>query len=662
MAAALGLGVISSAGREIDLQRLEPVPATEAVPIQDFFRPLLLQHPSVNLAGTYIAALVTGGEDQHQLLIYDLKTQKMELFGELGDKDVYWYRWLGDDRVVFSLGAKKLYGLGLFAVDPGHLSQAYPVLQFLPASIVSVPPANPHFPLVWIRGDFESSKDRGVVKVNTNVKNGTFTNLMSTGVNWNDLKDVEEMNERAIGEPYPMPNYGLTYSYLADKDGGLEFAFTSEEGRLNVSRLTGEHWEKCPLDLETTDVVDCGNARGELAVIGGWAENKPRPLELVDAATGRVNAVMVHDAGYDFNGWLYRDPVSQLIVGAGFERNGPTMVWFDPGYAKLQEIMDKFFPKMVVRIQGSDRAGKIFLVATYSDRQPAIYYAVNLETRTVGLIKKSAPWIDPERMQPMSIIKFKTRDGRKLDAYVTMPKGASKAHPPPLIVLPHGGPWVRDTWGFDAEAQFFASRGYAVMQPNYRGSTGYDWMFPYEDRWAFRKMHDDVTDATKTMAASGWIDPKRIAIIGGSFGGYLAISGVVREPGLYRCAVSIAGVFDWAAHVREVKYNRFDNPQYDRLIRKLGNPSKAPERFAAISVLDGASQIKVPVFVAHGKDDPVVEISQSRRLIAELERGHVVHESMIVGEEGHGFGHLDNKVEMYSRIEAFLAKNLAATP
>ena len=127
-------------------------------------------------------------------------------------------------------------------------------------------------------------------------------------------------------------------------------------------------------------------------------------------------------------------------------------------------------------IQGND-AQNIFLVATYSDRQPVRYSWVDLDKHTGGLIKDSMPWIDPKRMRPESAIKFKTRDGRELDAYLTLPAGASKKNPPPLVVVPHGGPWLRENWGFDREAQFLASRGYAVLKPNYRGSYGYDWMF-----------------------------------------------------------------------------------------------------------------------------------------------------------------------------------------
>jgi len=187
-------------------------------------------------------------------------------------------------------------------------------------------------------------------------------------------------------------------------------------------------------------------------------------------------------------------------------------------------------------------------------------------------------------------------------------------------------------------------------------------MFTDEEEWDFLMMHDDVTAATKALAASGYVDPGRIAIMGGSFGGYLAVSGVANEPELYRCAVTIAGVFDWERHIKEEKYFQHDSPQYARLVRKLGDPKQQREKFDAMSPIRRADRIRVPVFVAGGKEDLVVEISQSKALLNALERHNVPHEKLLVREEGHGMAHLENQVELYGRIEKFLAKHLAPRP
>ena len=649
------------AAPKLDLDRETPVPATETIPVMDFFRPRALSQPALNPSGTHIAAVVTVGDDRHQLLVYDLKTQKSEQVGGYADKDVYSVSWLNDRRLVFFLSARKLYGLGLLAADVGSLKDAFPLLQYWGSSLIAVPPQNRLRPLVWNRYDNLEApyRDLGVATVDAELKSHEFINLVSVNANYQDVLDAREHTQRHIVKEYPVPEPGITYRYLADREGKLAFAFTSENGKLTMHRLVDQQWVKCPVDLEHIEVISCGDQPGQVVVIGPRQVGKPHALQLMDAATGQLGEVLLQDQAYDFDGWLYRRPATREILGAVFERNGPRVAWFTEEYRNLQKILDGFFPGLVVRIIGSDEAENLVLVSTFSDVQPVSYCWVDLQQRKVGVIKRSAPWIDPKRMQPMTPFKFKTRDGRQLDAYLTLPAGASKKNPPPLVVLAHGGPWVRDTWGFDGEVQFLANRGYAVVQPNYRGSPGYDWMFPKEDQWDFRKMHDDVTDVTKTLIASGLIDGGRIAIMGGSFGGYLAVSGVVNEPSLYRCAITIAGVFDWAQQIKDKKYNQYDNPTFGRLMKKLGNPEEQREKFDAISPGRHVDQIRVPVFVAAGTEDQTVEIEQSRALISALNKYHVPYEKLFASDEAHGMAHLDNQVELYTRIEAFLAKYLA---
>ena len=659
---ALWPALFLGAAEKLDLTRNEPVPAGQPIPIMDFFRPLLLQQPTLNPSGTHIAAVVTAGDDRHQLLVYEIKTQAVETVGGSGDKDIHSVYWLNDRRLVFRLSAEKLYGLGLIAANVGSLKFGYPLLQYYGSRLIAVPTQNRTHPLVWNRFDgLEDDRDLGVAVVDSDLASGKLINLLratdplSYGT---AIREARDNNERHILDRYPLPETGLCYHYMADKAGRLEFALTSQNGELALNHLNGRRWEKCPVNLDDIEVIGCGNQPGQLVVKGPRQDGKPAALQFLDGPTGKLGEVLLQDQAYDFDGWLYRDPGSRDVVGAVYERNGPQSVWFNEGYRNLQKVLDGFFPGLVVHVIDSDESGKMFLVATYSDRQPVIYNWVDLAARKAGLIKKSAPWIDPARMQPMNVIKFKTRDGHRLDAFLTMPAGANKQNPPPLVVLPHGGPWVRDKWGFDGEAQFLASRGYAVLQPNYRGSPGYDWMFPVSDQWDFRKMHDDVTDATKAMMTTGLIDGGRVAIMGGSFGGYLAVSGVVNEPALYRCAVTIAGVFDWERQVLSEKYDQYDDPSFGRMMRMLGDPKKEPEKFDRISPGRHADQIRVPVFVAGGKADYTVEIEQSKHLIAELEKYRVPHEAFIVREEGHGMGHLSNEVALYTKIEAFLAKNL----
>lgn len=662
----LAIFALSAGAREkFDLTRVTPVPAGAPVPTMDFFRPWLLQHPRLNRGGTHMAALVTIEQDRHDLIIYDLETKVSKTLRGSVDREIYAFEWLDDRRLLYFVSTEKLYALALMGVDINHLRESYPLQQYMGARLVGIPERNRLRPLVWRRFDaLNEGRDQGVAEIRADLTSGTIVDLGSArAVLDQDLyRQLEENNQRRVAKSYPIAPGGIGNGYVVDKQGELAFAFTADgEGFLTLQRLVDEKWETSPLDLEAIDFVSAGDRPGEAVVLGERiaGNEKPRPLQRIDTVTGEPGEVLLQDKRYEFDGTIFRDETTRDIVGASYDRGGPVTVWFDESYRAAQKTIEGSFPKQVVRIIDGDRTGRL-LVATSSDRQPAIYHWVNLAKREAGLIKSSAPWIDPARMQPMGIITFKTRDGHQLDAYLTMPAGASKKNPPPLVVLPHGGPWVRDTWGFNGEVQFLASRGYAVLQPNYRGSSGFDWMFPEEDRFEFRKMHDDVTDATKTVVASGYVDAGRVAIMGGSFGAYLALSGVVHEPELYRCAVTIAGVFDWNTVLKSRKYDQYSSSAYAYLKRKLGDPKTQQEKYEAISPVRHVERVRVPVFVSHGKKDRVAEVGESRRLISELKKHNVPHEVLLVSGEGHGMGHLENQVELYDRVSAFLATNLAS--
>lgn len=659
----LAVGLLAQtvfAAEKLDLERENPVPADQSIPTQDFFRPRALAQPQLNRAGTHIAAIISFGEDKQQLLVYEIATGKVNTLGSSQEKDVYGLHWLNDSRVLFHISSRKMWGMGILAADIDNLSAAYPIQQYSGSSLVSIPLKNPLHPLIWNRSDIENRHDTGVVEVNTNRQSGKFVDLLSTAVSSGEaFQAAKDNNRRSIVRTFPEAGEtGTVYGYMSDKTGELAYGFASVRGSLSFLRFEGNQWLKCPVDLEEIDVLANSNNSGELLVRGPRSEGKPRPLQLLDAATGKLGDVVLQDQNYDFNGWTYRNPANGDLLGAIFDKAGPRVYWFNEEYAALQKILDGMFPKVVARIIGSDDRHEMFLVATSSDKQPPVYHWVNLKTRTAGVFKSSAPWIDPTRMQAMQILPFKTRDGYRLDSYLTLPAGASKTNPAPLVVLCHGGPWARDYWGFDAEAQFLAHHGYAVLQPNYRGSTGSLGRFPRGDEYDFVKMHHDVTDSVKAALATGFVDSGRVGIMGGSFGGYLAVSGVAHEAELYRCAVTNAGVFDWALQIQSSKYDQYDAPQYFRMVKVLGDPKKEAAKYDAMSPIKHIKNVKVPIFVAGGKDDQTVEIQQSRKLISELERYNVPYEKLLVGGEGHGMAFLKNEVEYHDRVLAFLDKNL----
>ena len=215
---------------------------------------------------------------------------------------------------------------------------------------------------MWIHsGSLNAAADAGVVAtINTDIRSGQITNLFKAGADYHAALDAQASNDKHILDRQKGPKGEFDVGFTADKEGRLEFGFTAQDGVFSMHHLVGEHWERCPVDLEEIDVLGCGNQPGQLAVVGPRQEGKPRALQFMDGATGQLGEVLLQDNTYDFDGWLYRDPVSHVIVGAMYERNGPRTVWFDENYGRLQKIMDGYFPGLVVRILGNDEAGNAF--------------------------------------------------------------------------------------------------------------------------------------------------------------------------------------------------------------------------------------------------------------------------------------------------------------
>lgn len=348
------------------------------------------------------------------------------------------------------------------------------------------------------------------------------------------------------------------------------------------------------------------------------------------------------------------------LVGFTIDKDAVTTKWLSATYQEVQRIVDHALPGKINRLLETDDAERLFVVSSYSDRDPVRYFIYDSVKKQLRTQPQAYPLIKPERMSAMQVLSYETRDGLRLKGYLTLPPNTPDGAKPPLVVLPHGGPWVRDTWGFDPEAQFLASRGYAVFQPNYRGSTGFAKPVSKDPEFDFKAMHNDVTDGVKKIIETGLVDPRRVAIMGASFGGYLALCGAAFEPDLYRCAITTIGVFDWEKLVRQKRGSGRGTTDYvyDHLVEGLGRPAEDKAKFEAISPLRHTDDIKIPIFVSHGEDDANVDVSQSKQLVALLKKHGTPVESFFAPEEGHGYFRVKNRVRLFREIEVFLAKYL----
>jgi dipeptidyl aminopeptidase/acylaminoacyl peptidase len=292
-----------------------------------------------------------------------------------------------------------------------------------------------------------------------------------------------------------------------------------------------------------------------------------------------------------------------------------------------------------------------------SDRNPGAYYLFDRGKRSFRQLATRMSWIKPEQMAPMLSIKYQARDGLTVHGYLTVPAG----HEPkglPLVVMPHGGPWARDVWGFNPLVQLLANRGYAVLQMNYRGSIGYgDELFQSARRQIGGQIQDDIEDGTRWAIAAGIADPRRIAIMGGSYGGYSALFALGRSPELYRCGISFAGVTDWLAI-----YHDSDTATYKEARRhwreQIGDPSTDQDRLRAISPVNFAGRITAPVLIIQGKQDKRVPPDQARRMITALERAGRKPESLLLAGVAHNHGPEKKRIEIFKAMTDFLERNL----
>lgn len=359
--------------------------------------------------------------------------------------------------------------------------------------------------------------------------------------------------------------------------------------------------------------------------------------------------------GVDLDGVGY-SRLRHVLTAAVYQTDRVKYHFFDQLTAERHLRVSEALPGYEITLQSSSRDERKFIVAAYNDRTPGSRYIYDEDTGTLTKLADINPSLPEHDMAEVRPIQYTTRDGLLIHGYLTLPKG----RPPqglPCIVNPHGGPWARDGWGFNPEAQFLANRGYCVLQMNFRGSTGYGRKF-WEagfGQWGLA-MQDDITDGVQWLINQGIADRNRIAIYGGSYGGYAVLSGITRTPELYAAAVDFVGVSNLFTFLNTIP--PYWKPLLEKMYRMVGHPEKDRERLEATSPALNADGIRTPLFIAQGANDPRVNKDESDQMVAALRSRGVDVEYMVKDNEGHGFHNDENKFEFYERMEAFLSQHL----
>jgi dipeptidyl aminopeptidase/acylaminoacyl peptidase len=307
-------------------------------------------------------------------------------------------------------------------------------------------------------------------------------------------------------------------------------------------------------------------------------------------------------------------------------------------------------------VESADDADTTWLVAFTNDSGPIPYFAFDRATKKGSFLFEHRPALTEYTLAAMEPFSFKARDGLTVHGYASFPPGQARSGLPTVLVV-HGGPWMRDTWGYNPEAQWLANRGYLCLQVNYRGSTGYGKGFVNAgDREWGAKMQDDLTDAVAFAIGQGWSDPRRVAIYGGSYGGYAALVGAAFTPEVYCCAVDIVGPSNLKTLIATIP--PYWAPMIAQFHRRVGDPEADADFLWSRSPLSRADKISIPLLIAQGANDPRVKQAESEQIVAALQAAGIDHEYMLFPDEGHGFAKPENRMRFYAEAELFLAKHL----
>lgn len=381
-------------------------------------------------------------------------------------------------------------------------------------------------------------------------------------------------------------------------------------------------------------------------------------LELFDPATGKEEMVESDPLNrVDLNNVSFSE-VSDEPIFTSYDDERERIYWKDKSFEADYKLLQKKLPGKEIGFASGTKDERLFLIVAGSDTEPGERYLFDRQTKKLTLQYRIREKLNRAHLAPMKSVRYKSSDGLEIPAYLTLPKGVAPKNLP-VVIHPHGGPWARDSWGYDTFAQFYANRGYAVLQPNFRGSTGYGKKFidAGNKQWG-DKMQDDITWGVKYLVAEGIADPKRIGIMGGSYGGYATLAGVTFTPDLYAAAVDYVGPSSLITLLENI-------PPYweagrQLFYQRMGDPT-TPEGKAQLerqSPINSATKIKTPLLVVQGANDPRVTKREADQIVIALrDRGFPV-EYINAPDEGHGFARPINNLAMITSAEKFLAKYL----
>jgi len=636
-------------------------------PAESFVRSPSLVSAQISPSGRRVALIVTTPAGRRVVAVRALdEGGATKTVGAFADADVNRVHWVNDERLVFDAfqpGAEiEEGGAGTFAVNHDGTDYRELIAWRSNNSIIGSRIERRGLPYGWfVWGTLDDGSDDILVYRRTTEVSGDAM-----------LGALSRLNTRTGGITTlssGAPQFAT--NWVLDSQRQLRVVATQRNGR---NRL---HWKKPGTDTWTVVLDEATLDAGSLAprflendgtlIVEGRNGRDTSALFALDLATAKLDPEpLVALAGFDLGAALETDSRTRQVVGVHTVASRPTTVWFDERLQGIQSAVDAALPGRYNRIDcGRCQSTQHFIIFSQSDNHPGEYLRYDHGKRELQLLGARLPWVAPAQQGRRSFHRVAARDGLVLPVVVTHPPGLAPDAKPatalPTVVLVHGGPWVRGSdlrWGGDA--QFLATRGYRVLEVDFRGSEGYGWRH-FQAGWKQwgTAMQDDLADAVAWAAKEGLSDASRVCLVGASYGGYASLMSLIRHPDVYRCGVSFAGVTDigllynarWGDISEQAK--RFSMPVL------VGDPKADAEMLKAASPLARVAEIKRPVLLAWGLLDRRVPEEHADRFLKAARAAGVKIETISWADEGHGFFHATNHADFLRRMETFLARELA---
>jgi dipeptidyl aminopeptidase/acylaminoacyl peptidase len=622
-----------------------------AVPLEAFVAPPKIVTPVISPSGRYLA-FAKNDTSATVVAVIDLDAPGTPPAGLTmpAGSGAAWIMWKGDNRVVAMLYPAKEFKLG----------QGERLVLPTNPRIVAFDKDGKNFKTIWQRVAPDGLQQilRTPLEDPDHVLIGMYdpagrTDLHRMNVHTGDTQKIETGNK-------------YTAYWLVDMKGRPKARIEAKYNRIEMWVRRGEtdDWER----------IASYNERGAprmkifgfsndptIAIVGDRAGSDRFGLYEYHLPSRMLGRKLLDHPNVDV-GWpvgeLVYEPHTGALVGACFAEDVWFCRYFDPALTAAQQKLEATFAdSAIVRLSTWSTDRKRFVVWVSGPKNPGAYFLYDVAKGAATSIGKIAPQLSENELGDMLVIKYKARDGTKITGYLTMPPGKGDKNLP-LVVMPHGGPELRDIVSFDPWAQMLANRGYAVLQPNFRGSGGYGKRFTEAGhrQWG-RLMQDDITDGVKALIKDGTVNANRICIVGASYGGYAALAGGAFTPELYKCVMSIAGVAD-VAEMMEYEKNLLDEELYKYWTNWVGDPRVDMEQIKSISPINHVSKFAAPVLLMHGEHDRIVKPGQSMLMSRALKNAGKQVEFIQVEGEGHSFYLEKNRLRLLKEMERFVTTHI----